>query len=66
MPGLILRHRQYGWKSFIGKRWRRMDLSYQRIRQKNRDTTLLLIPLVAILAKFIHLYKIAIVDDLHR
>ena len=33
-----------------------MDLSYQRIRQKNRDTTLLLIPLVAILAKFIHLY----------
>ena len=32
-----------------------MDLSYQKIRQKNRDTTLLLIPLVAILAKFIHL-----------
>lgn len=35
-----------------------MDLSYQRIRQKNRDTTLLLIPLVAILAKFIHLYML--------
>ena len=32
-----------------------MELKYKKILQKNRDTTLVLIPLVTILAKFIHL-----------
>lgn len=32
-----------------------MELKYKKILKKNRDTTLVLIPLVTILAKFIHL-----------